>query len=266
MTTSFNIESYFLTVYGCQNHYKVPSEPKSKIDGHKQRDCFHNSISKFLDYCNSNGEVSIKITDVCDKFGFQRRRFYDLASILQAFGILEKSNMDTVKWVGMERIIPTLENIIIERGLKYFNKSNVSDFFPSEQKLLMHSIGINFVLLFISLRRQQLNMQETASFFARDNGRFKSTLCKLYQVVYLLVELGIVERRKTPSEVFLADKYFNYFCKKPIKQPFPIPITIKQGTQLPISCQLQPSDPIDSIFKIDTSFDFDIDQELVFSS
>lgn len=249
MSIPFDIDAYLkLYSINCMNNERPI---KQKRDTRNDRESFHQSISKFLDYCNKNGGISLKITDICEMFGFQRRRFYDLASILQAFGIVQKVNMDMIQWVGMSNVQPTIDKIIQQRGIKQINPKNISGFFPSEQKLLMNSIGINFILLFVALKRQQLNLQETAKFFARDNGRFKSTLCKLYQVVYLLVELGIVERRKTPSEIFLADVYFKHFCQQMERPKLPIPIHIKPVEVAP---RLDPiiEEPIDF-------FDFDMD-------
>lgn len=252
-------------MYVNSNPIKPISDQYTRKEVKRHRDNFHHSIVRFLEYCNSNGEIMLKITNICERFGFQRRRFYDLATILQAFGILQKENLDMVKWVGMGQIIPTLEKVIHERGIGTADSSNISTIFPSVQKLLMSSIAVDFTLLFITQRRQKLNIQETASFFARDNGRFKSTLCKLYQIVYILIELGIVERRNTPNEVYLADRYFNYFCNQPVKQPFPIPITVQKVASFPIPYLSRSNDPFDSIFCIESSYGIDIDPDFILS-
>jgi hypothetical protein len=59
------------------------------------------------------------------------------------------------------------------------------------------------ILMFPALRTLEINLRELSAFFSRETKRFKTTLCKLYQITLILGALDIMERTAQPCEVTL---------------------------------------------------------------
>lgn len=181
----------------------------------KNSETFQDSISQFIQHMNHSLDPSYGILSICDKFHFQRRRFYDVLNILQALGAIDRINTDSFIWLGLDKIITTMDEKI--KQMKVDDPTlNLEDLFPPESKITISNLTIRFIMCFIALRKQSLSIQVVAKFLSRNNKRMKTTLCKLYQIVYILVNVGIFEKRTIPSEVTLADSYFEHWCQSPI--------------------------------------------------
>ena len=181
----------------------------------KKSVAFQDSISKFINYVKESNEENHRILNICNQFNFQRRRFYDVLNILEALGTCHKMNTDTFSWLGMDKILPTIREKIQEKGI--FNPTiSMEAIFPMEEKIFISKLTINFLLCFIALREQCLSLQSIAQFLSRNNNRFKTTLCKLYQIVYILVLIGIIEKKSVPSEVAIVDKYYQAWTTPPL--------------------------------------------------
>ena len=197
----------------------IHEEKKGKSE--KKSVAFQQSISNFIDYVKDNKEENHRILNICNQFNFQRRRFYDVLNILEALGTCHKMNTDTFSWLGMDKILPTIREKIQEKGI--LNPGvTLNSIFPMEEKIFISKLTINFLLCFVALREQCLSLQSVAQFLSRNNNRFKTTLCKLYQIVYILVLIGVIEKRTVPSEVALVDKYYQAWCipQVPVYPPY----------------------------------------------
>jgi hypothetical protein len=69
-------------------------------------------------------------------------------------------------------------------------------------------LTVGFLLCFFALRIQRLCIKKTSRVLTRGGQRWKSTLCKLYQVAHILEAAGILERCDTDGEVSLINRYF----------------------------------------------------------
>jgi hypothetical protein len=64
------------------------------------------------------------------------------------------------------------------------------------------------MLCFLCLRRQTLDIRNIGLFLCRKNGRYKSTLCKLYQVAHILEAAGVLVKAETPGEITVPNEFF----------------------------------------------------------
>jgi hypothetical protein len=67
---------------------------------------------------------------------------------------------------------------------------------------------VEFLLCFLSLRKPTLFIKQVSRFLSRKSGRYKSTLCKLYQISHILEAAGILERSNIPGEITIISRFF----------------------------------------------------------
>lgn len=124
----------------------------------------------------------------------------------------KKRSTDEFEWYGIEKIRENLISIVKEKDLSNPLKS-LDVLIPSEKKVEIGKLTVSLILCFLALRECNLGIQNVACFLSRHNDRYDTTLCKLYQIAHILVQLGVIERKATPSELNLASPYKDDWCQ-----------------------------------------------------
>jgi hypothetical protein len=68
-------------------------------------------------------------------------------------------------------------------------------------------LTVGLIGCFIAHNKRIMNIKKLALILSRKNGRFKTTLCKLYQVIHILEALGVMEKSDITGEVVLRSEY-----------------------------------------------------------
>ncbi|EAY21721.1 hypothetical protein TVAG_237470 [Trichomonas vaginalis G3] len=177
-----------------------------RIDSPSGNDSFKTSIMKFLE--EAEGLEEFKLSKMCEKFNFQRRRFYDVINVLETIGCCQHESVDTIKWIGKDNITQTLNKIAIANGVEN-ELIKLKEIIPKEKCDTIGKITQLCLLLFLALKRQTLNIRQIAVYLSRGKNITKTILCKLYQITFILSAASVLEKTNAPCEVKLCDKYFN---------------------------------------------------------
>ena len=186
---------------------------------------FKTTLVSFKDYCNSKQDKIISIAKICTKFGFQRRRFYDVINVLEIVGVAHKINSENFQWNGLSQV--SVRNHIFEicnnNEFNVFDKSRTlyqifstnEDNFESKYSSENAIVGISnitryFLVAFIALNKKTLDVKELSYILSKGNkSRQKTMLCKLYLVGNILESVGILYKKgKVTSEFSFVQEYF----------------------------------------------------------
>jgi hypothetical protein len=121
-------------------------------------------------------------------------------NVFTAVGCASRIGNDKINWHGCASTIPHLREASNRGEIHNFDKS-LSDLFPPDNCVGLPSLTVSFVLLFGALHLDTLDLREVSCFFSRNTIRYKSTLCKLYQIALILGALGVVEKTTNACEV-----------------------------------------------------------------
>lgn len=170
-------------------------------------DEFKTSIRLFIQHLELNdGEQSITAPSIA--LGIKRRRLYDVINVFESIGCCKKCALDSVIWIGKSNIKNTFEMIVKQKNL-YNPKATLADFFPIDQCIGVSNLTLSFVLLFYALKTDHLDLRYVAQFFSRKSSRYKTTLCKLYQISYIMNAIELMNRTTQVCEVVISNGYFN---------------------------------------------------------
>ena len=172
------------------------------------------------------------ITKVCQQYNIQRRRLYDVINVLEKVGVCQKTTVDTFVWLGIDNV-PFHVSKLIESSCAADGSFCYSKLFSQSQHISISSLTESFILCFFAMHKPSLDIKQVAIFLSRENGRYKTTLCKLYQVTHILEAAGIIEKSMIPGELAIVPKVF---------RPKPQPQTVIEPMILP--CQNVPSSPL----------------------
>lgn len=216
------------------------SDKQNNENHANEKFCF--SICSFVSLAESQTGSLFTFTSICNMFNIQRRRLYDVINALEAIGCCKKTSVETIIWQGLS---------FIPERIKYFfsllNFENpevdIGILISDDDSISILQLTQSFVLLFIVLQRQILNIKSVAKFLSRKNGRFKTTLCKLYQISHILETLGIFQKSMVPGQIILSKPYyFEYKVQMPTNAFYPMSINDKN----PLSIEnllSRPTDP-----------------------
>ena len=204
---------------------------ETKAQHEQNHENFSLTIKHFIEYAENRPSQSYSITTICNEFGFQRRRFYDVINVLEITGCCKRINVDTITWFGRQNVHRTLFELV--RISQNNLKSSLSNILPKEKIITISHLTKVYLLIFSILNQKQLDIRATAQVIAKENGRFKTTLCKLYQITHILCAAGILAKSDIPSIVYMNDEYFVPTTKSDTLQSFPslhnqkVPDTLK---------------------------------------
>ena len=171
-------------------------------------DSFRSSIHSFVRKANFDHYPSYTMTQMCHEFGFHKRRLYDVINVFEAIGCCKKTSVDTIMWTGLESIQKTMKKLFYQ-DFQFDNERVGIDVLLSEKPSISIShLTISLMMLFYTLKTQSLDIKKVATFLSKNNGRFKTTLCKLYQITHILDSLSVIGKSAVPSEVMLLPPYY----------------------------------------------------------
>lgn len=169
---------------------------------------FKKCTLQFLDKCSKSPSDELhNITATSLTFGSQRRRFYDVLSILESFGACTKVNSDSFIWNGFSRMKDVIYSLAEKRGV-FDNSKDLNYIVPSVGCISIPRLSEDFILCFLAMETNVLNIISVAEFMSRNNHRNKTTRCKLYQVACILELIGLIHKSNTQSEFVLENQYF----------------------------------------------------------
>lgn len=165
------------------------------------------SISYLIKYMEDNPENAHSIAKLSKNFLIKRRRLYDIINVFESIGCCEKVGLDVVKWVGLDNIKKNIAKMKTKRQIFDYHKS-LQDLFPVPCCVGITNLTSAFILLFFAIQQNSLDLRSVSQFFSRDTRRYKTTLCKLYQISYILAAVGVVNRTNHVCEVILKNAYY----------------------------------------------------------
>ncbi|EAY06276.1 hypothetical protein TVAG_475100 [Trichomonas vaginalis G3] len=175
--------------------YVIPPRPQEHDD---LKTCIMNLVSEF----EQKPDESKAITQLSTRYKIKRRRLYDVINVYTSLGCCQKTCLDHVIWLGKEKIIPGLKALIIKEDINNPNKT-LEELFPVNGCIGIANLTLYFLLLFYALKSNKVDIRFAAQFFSRGTGRYKTTLCKLYQISYILNAIHVTTRSEQVCEVIL---------------------------------------------------------------
>jgi hypothetical protein len=130
----------------------------------------------------------------------KQRRLYDVINIFTAIGCASRSGIDEIAWEGRDRILITLAEHKRSLNLEDDTLTLVS-LFPPDGSVGLTSLTLAFLMLFPALRVEIIDLREASSFFSRGTNKYKTALCKLYQITLILRALGLTGRTENVCEI-----------------------------------------------------------------
>jgi hypothetical protein len=186
----------------------APPSPLAPAESHGARESFGASIRAFVNHAESNIPKDYTISELLRAFQFQRRRFYDVVSVLAAVGCCSKLSSEALHWNGIVAIPGALLRMQCAAGAD-LPETTLAYIIAPESLFSISRLTVAFIMCFLVLRMPRLSIKNVSRYLTRGGRRWKSTLCKLYQVAHILEASGILERSAVTGEVIVSARFFH---------------------------------------------------------
>lgn len=183
----------------------MPSQSSNSQESKSPED-LKRAIRSFVECLEKSPENTQAITVLSNRFAIKRRRLYDVINVMESVGACRKSGLDIVKWLGLTNMRETMRRLRKERHIDNENLS-LNELFLPPCCVGISNLTTSFLLLFAAIRSNRLDLRFVSQFFSRSATRYKTTLCKLYQICYILGAIGVTTRTSQVCEVILSDEY-----------------------------------------------------------
>jgi hypothetical protein len=188
----------------------------------RPRSEFESAIRAIIAELDEHPDHSYAIAGLHRRHQIKRRRLYDLLNVFSAIGCATRFGTQEIVWHGRDRIFPELLKHKQTTGLDN-GALTLAALFPSDTSLSLPSLTVSFLLLFPALQVEVIDLRKASSFFSREGGKYKTTLCKLYQIALVLGTLNITERSPNVCEIRILPPLAAFLREVPDPNPFAIP-------------------------------------------
>lgn len=167
---------------------------------------FKEEIKHLVDDLESKQHQKILIQLIYSKLNAKRRRLYDVINVLNAVGCFTRAGTDYLYWNGKEKI---LEELKIQKTKYKIDDWSLSldQLFPSDAHVSIKSLTIAFLLLYSAIGANVIDLKATCMFFSRNSNRYRTTLCKLYQIILILGAINVVSKTDSVRQIHLLSPY-----------------------------------------------------------
>jgi hypothetical protein len=148
-------------------------------------------------------------------------------NVFTAVGCSARFGSEEISWFGRNRILPTLLRAKTTAGIDN-PQLTLLELFSTDSCVSLCSLTVSFLLLYSALRQEVLDLRNVSSFFSRDVARYKTTLCKLYQIVLILSTLDITIRHCNVCEIKLLPPFTKLLRENQEVRPLSIQSLLNQ--------------------------------------
>jgi hypothetical protein len=167
-------------------------------DGRASLDSFHSSIQSLVRSAELKSPTEYLISFLLTEFCFQKRRIYDVMSVLSAIGCCQKISVESVFWAGLSKVPATLLNLQWDAGADV-PTAPLEQIVQAQNDVSISPLTVGFLLCFLALRQATFNIRQISRYLCRKTGRLKSAQCKLYQIAHILEAAGVIQWLAAPD-------------------------------------------------------------------
>jgi hypothetical protein len=161
---------------------------------------FRNAVSSVVRELDEHIGEPYSVSQLHKRHQLKARRLYDVMNVFSAIGCAQRLNGEQIVWVGRDEIVAKLQQDKKALGVSNADVA-LSRLFPPENSVGLTSLTIAFLMLFPALGTREIDLREASSFFARTTKKYKTVLCKLYQIAVILGALGLTNKTQNMCEV-----------------------------------------------------------------
>lgn len=183
----------------------------------KPTDDLRQAIQSFVACLECAPDQTQAITSLSNRFNIKRRRLYDVINVLESIGACRKNGLDAVTWLGIGNMKATMQDLRRSRDIDN-TEMTLEELFPAQTCIGISHLTISFLLLFGAVRTNRLDLRFVSQFFSHGMNRYKTTLCKLYQICYILCAIGVTKKTAQVCEVVLSEEYCDDGVKEIIRK------------------------------------------------
>jgi hypothetical protein len=168
---------------------------------------FRSCIQDLVKHAEARVPEEYSVTFLIATFHLQKRRMYDVMSVLSAIGCSQRGTGDVLIWNGFVNVRATFHKLQKEAHADSAD-ATLNEIVGCQSDVSISGLTVAFILCFLALQRCKLDIKHISRYLSRYSGREKSTLCKLYQIAHILDAAGVLERSAVPREVTIANRFF----------------------------------------------------------
>jgi hypothetical protein len=164
------------------------------------------------------------------KYEIKQRRLYDVINVWAAIGCAAREGFEDLRWLGRDKIAAALLTAKEQFGIDN-PRNSLAALFSTENCVGLAPLTTRLLMLYAALQVDVLDLRQVSSFFSRGTQRYKTTLCKLYQIGVILEAMGVTSKTENACEIQLMAPFNTALRECDEKNPMAIANLLNRGNQ-----------------------------------
>ena len=164
------------------------------------------SIRALIQICSDMKDSFIDSQSLAETVGINKRRFYDILNVFETMSCVHRITPTLIKWKGFDLFEKDIMKYAADIHI-WDRNLTLSQLLPSTDTCTICSLTKNVFLLFIAMNTNVLNMKDICLFTVRERGKFQSIMCKLYQLIHILVASEFVAKINQQGDIKLIKPF-----------------------------------------------------------
>jgi hypothetical protein len=182
---------------------------------------FRTAVQAIVTELEQHPGQSRSIPQLHRRHQIKQRRLCDVINVFTAIGCASRAGVDEIAWNGRNHIFNKL--LQHKRSLHIENYATpLASLFPPESSVGLTSLTLAFLMLFPAIRVEIIDLRQASAFFSRDTTKYKTTLCKLYQITLILGALGVTGRTENVCEIKILPPINQLLRDEEVENPMAI--------------------------------------------
>jgi hypothetical protein len=175
---------------------------------------FSDAIQAIVNDLDQNSNRNHSIARLGQKYQVTRRRLYDVINVFTAIGCSTRKGTEEITWHDRDHALSELKEASRKKEIHNPDKS-ITELFPAENCIGLPSLTVSFILLFAAMQVEVIDLREASCFFSRNSVRYKTTICKLYQIAMILGTVRVIQKTQNVCEVRLEAPFTELLTDQP---------------------------------------------------
>ena len=169
-------------------------------------DNFHRTLLNFVNDIKDQIDTQFTMNQLVFKYGFSKRRLYDVINVFEAAGCCSRACHETIKWLGLANALTKFKS---QLDLIKIN-DDFEKLLPKESSTTFTQLTSLFLLIFAHVHSQVIEYKTAAHIISKFNGKESSILKKLYQIGQILEVGGFISKTGQPGQISLSNDLYSH--------------------------------------------------------
>ena len=152
---------------------------------------FAQIVQNVIKRCKMNPGECLKVNEIADAEGCEKRRLYDLFNVLCSVGLCFKTVDKMYIWYGEKNMMKTLKEEYLRAEVLTFSRDMWSIFIMPESPPIGH-LALTIIIIYLFFGSKEMALKQICLIMAQRKAKMSRLLRRLYLAAFFLEQINVL--------------------------------------------------------------------------